>query len=84
MTGDDDSGSDQPVKQWLVQPGDFPLPSPLSPNQTSFNEEEGVLRVYSQFIRTHATDGVLTLQCWISSEKKADLHLELCKHTTSS
>ena len=83
MTGDNDD-SDQPMKQWQVQPEGLPLSTPLRPNETSFNREDGILRVSSQFIQNHARDGLLTLQCLTATNIAANLQLELSKHTTSS
>ena len=77
------TGDESDVKQWLLQPDAVPLPSPFTLNQTSFSGEDGILRVYSQFIQTHATDRVLTLQCSTSGPIAADLHIELCKYTTA-
>ena len=78
VTGDNDD-SDQPMKQWQVQPESLPISTPLRPNETSFNREDGILRVSSQFIQNHATDGVLTLQCLTTTNIAANLQLEISK-----
>ena len=67
----------QPLVQWIVQPGSVTLPSPLTPDKTSFNREDGVLRVYSVgFSRRRE----LRLQCVTATNTTAELRLRLCKH----
>ena len=52
------------LRQWLPFPDTLNLPSPLDPTNTSYNKEDGVLRVFSYFIQEHkSNNGVLNFQC---------------------
>lgn len=50
--------------QWHVFPVFSPsIPFPLNASETSYDEDTGLLRVYSSFVEEHGTNGQISLLC---------------------
>ena len=76
----------QPMKQWSLSTvslgSQLLFPSPLDASSTSYNRDDGVLRIYSAFIDEHAMSGVLRLKCSTSNNIAATINISLCKYNT--